>query len=335
MARPLPPAEMEFPGADSFLDVVTNIVGILIILVVVVGARARNATWNAHDSDAGAEELSKESSHLAALESDARRAAGQVVGLEREIVTRSMERTSLGTLIAASEMDINHRRAALDAKSRKQYDLNRKIAAAREALYQLQADRSQVASARAPAVTVESYPTPLSRTVVGKEAHFQIKQGRICYIPIDTLLERFKSVFREKAMRLKDETELVDTVGPVQGFRMRYMLERFDIPVEGFTGGARGGSYVAMTRWELVPVSGLLGEALSAAIEPDSDFRNRLAGIHPHQYTVTLWVYEDSFAEFRQVRKELYQLGYSVAGRPLPKDTPIGGSPKGSKSAAE
>ena len=335
MARPLPPAEMEFPGSDSFLDVVTNIVGILIILVVVVGARARNATWNAHDGDGGAEEFSKESASLAALESDARRAAEQVVGLEQEIITRTMERASLGTLIAASEMDLKNRRAALDAKSRSQYDLNRKIASARDALYRLQADRSQVASMRAPAVTVESYPTPLSRTVVGKEAHFQLKQGRISYIPLDTLLERFKSVFREKAMRLKDETELVDTLGPVQGFRLRYMLERFDVPAEGFSGGARGGSFVALTRWELIPVWGQLGEAMSAALEPDSDFRSRLAGIHPHQWTITLWVYEDSFAEFRQARKELYQLGYSVAGRPLPKDTPIGGSPKGTKSAAE
>ena len=41
MARQKPDDEMEF-GSDSFLDVVANIVGILIILVMVVGMRAQN-----------------------------------------------------------------------------------------------------------------------------------------------------------------------------------------------------------------------------------------------------------------------------------------------------
>jgi len=97
----------------------------------------------------------------------------------------------------------------------------------------------------------------------------------------------------------------------------------------------RAGSYVQLTKWELIPVSGQLGETLEEAIQNDSTFRSRLSLLSPRDYTLTLWVYNDSFEEFRALRKELYHLGYSIAGRPLPEGVPIGGSPHGTKSAAE
>jgi hypothetical protein len=46
-------------------------------------------------------------------------------------------------------------------------------------------------------------------------------------------------------------------------------------------------------------------------------------------------VYPDGFEAFRQIRKELYRLGYTVAARPLSAGTSISGSPDGSKSAAQ
>ena len=52
----------------------------------------------------------------------------------------------------------------------------------------------------------------------------------------------------------------------------------------------------------------------------------------PRQYTITVWTYEDSFAEYRRLKKELYSLGYAVAARPIELGMPIGASPTGSKS---
>jgi len=326
---------MDFPGSDSFLDVVTNIVGILIILVVVVGARARNAASTAASAQSETDPLSREHKRVASLETDTLHSIQQIAGLERELITRSTERAALSNLIVVAEKDLEQRRGALDEKSRQQYDLSRRAAALRDQLYRLQTQRSQATSTRGPTVTVENVPTPISRAVVGKEAHFQLKQGRLVYIPLDGLLERFKTVFREKAMKLQDQAEFVDTVGPIEGFRLRYRLERFDVPMDTMMQTGRGGSYVALTKWELMPVDGQLGEVTATALSPDSQFRERLATLHPHQWTITLWAYQDSFGDFRKVRKELYQLGYSVAGRPLPEGVPIGGSPKGSKSAAE
>jgi hypothetical protein len=78
-----------------------------------------------------------------------------------------------------------------------------------------------------------------------------------------------------------------------------------------------------------------LGDPLETALAPGSRFRDKLAMMSPRQYTITVWTYPDSFAEFRRLKKELYGLGYAVAGRPLPEGMPIGASPHGSRSSAQ
>ena len=57
--------------------------------------------------------------------------------------------------------------------------------------------------------------------------------------------------------------------------------------------------------------------------------------MEPSRTTITIWVYPNSFEQFRQLKAELFKLGYLTAGRPLPEDFPIGGSPDGTRSAAE
>jgi len=84
-----------------------------------------------------------------------------------------------------------------------------------------------------------------------------------------------------------------------------------------------------------LPVADQLGEPLDVAMQEGSMFRHALAKLRPGRHTVTIWVYPDSFEEFRKVQKELYAIGFSVAARPLSHGTPISGSPQGSKSAAQ
>ena len=60
-----------------------------------------------------------------------------------------------------------------------------------------------------------------------------------------------------------------------------------------------------------------------------------LAGRVPGTTTITVWVYPDSFAAFRQLKEHLYAKGYATAARPLPHDKPITGGPGGSRSNAQ
>ncbi len=85
----------------------------------------------------------------------------------------------------------------------------------------------------------------------------------------------------------------------------------------------------------LIPLSEDLGEPMDLALASQSALRNLLKEHPPSRTTITVWVYPDSFADFRRLKAEMFKLGYSTAGRPLPEGHPIGGSPDGSSSAAE
>ena len=324
---------------DSFLDVVTNIVGILIILVVVAGLRAKNAPVQASvvndpRADTAEAELERDLAAEQSVRQDIFRMVEQIRAVEREGLVRFQQREELATLLSLLEHKLKTHREQLDAKAREDLDLARTLAEARQRLEEMERERQRVESSEPEPVLVESYPTPLSKTVDGEEVHFQLRGGRLAHIPLKKLLDRFKADVQRQIYKLLELPEVSDTVGPEGGFRLRYTMEREEVALETQLKSGRG-TYASLKQWTLIPVSAQIGEPLEAALAEGSSFRQTLAALRPDKTTVTIWVYPDSFAEFRQLRKELYRQSYAVAGRPLPEDTPIGGSPKGSKSAAE
>ncbi len=152
---------------------------------------------------------------------------------------------------------------------------------------------------------------------------------------MEELLEAFKADAKKQAHSLLSQLELTGTVGPVGGFRLRYTLQRREMPHKMEDGSVRLGTYATLKQWTLIPVSGRLGEPVEAAVVQGSRFRQALSEFDPKRATVTIWTYPDSFAEFGRLKKELYHLGFPTAARPLPHGIPIGGSPQGTKSAAE
>lgn len=324
---------------DSLLDVVTNIVGILIILVVVAGLRAKNAPVQAAlvadvPASPALAQLQQDQAVEHSLRQDVHRIAEQIRGIEQESLQRFLQRDALAAVVSELEHRLNARRDQLDAQARAEFDAQRAVADARRQLEQLHAERVQAESWQPEAILVESYATPLSRTVDSDEVQFQLRAGRIAYIPLDRLLERFKADVRRQMYKLMDLPELTDTVGPEGGFRLRYTMERRDVSVETQMRTGQG-AYVQLKQYTLIPTSSELGEPIQTALAEGSEFRQRLAGLRPGKTTITVWVYPDSFAAFRQLRKDLYARGFAVAGRPLPDGVPIGGSPGGTKSAAE
>lgn len=337
MARPV--RDDESLGChDSFLDVVTNIVGILIILVVVAGLRAQKAPVDTSLLKAAAASparvaLERERASEKSVEADVYRVAQQIVAVEREAAARAGQRDQLATLANLLERKIHQQREQLDSKARADFDRQRQLSDARQRLAELQAARAQVDGAEPESVVIENHPTPLGKTVDQEEAHFQLRGGRIAYIPLERLLERFKSDVRSKMYKLLELPEISDTVGPEGGFRLRYTMERREVSLESQIKTGRG-TYAQLKQWTLIPVSGELGESIDAALGEGSAFRQTLASLDA-KTTVTLWVYPDSFAEFRRLRKDLYDRKIACAARPLPDGAPIGGSPDGSKSASE
>lgn len=338
MRRPAP-QETAGPGQDSFLDIVANIVGILIILVMVTGVRVRNAAVEAASIDAEtqaeADALREEQATAGSLFSDVLKAEAQVENFKRERARREAERDRLAVVVAAWEHKIRSHRDQLDADSHAAYDLGLNVSEARLRLDALRRRRANVDAAQAPPILIESYPTPLSKVVDGDEIHFQLRNGRLAYIPMENLLGEFQEHARQKAYKLLKQPELTETIGPSGGFRFRYTLQRRTINKDLAAIGSHGGFYPIVKRWTLIPTSAELGEPVNAALAPVSEFRSTIARYDPDSTTVTIWTYPDSFAEFRRLKKELHHLGFPTAARPLPHGAPITGSPHGTKSAAE
>jgi hypothetical protein len=320
-------------GSDSFLDVVTNIVGILIILVMVVGMRAKNAP-PADDEAASAEDIATASetkslvAEGAAVEADIHRLHRQALGLEQELALQEAGRNQLAVIVAMAETELNERKATLDIDERQQFEQQAQLAAAQAELAEIMRQVELAGAESRPTVEVRAYHTPISKTVYGKEVHFQLSGGHVAYIPIEELFELARDETRSNMVRVQDLSNRVLTVGPKQGFEMHFTI---DVIVHS----RQGQMAVRSKEWQVVPVQSRLGEATDEALGAGSNFRRVLAQHSPQDTTVTIWTYPDSFGEYRTLNEELHRLGYATAGRPLPKGFPIGGSPQGSKSAAQ
>lgn len=335
MSRPVP-QHSEAVNSDSFLDIVASVVSIMIIMVVMEGTRIKNAPVKVSIADSPAAiELEKDVATEQAMRGDVSKAVEEIRNLEQETVTRGMQRDVLATMVSAVEHKIQERRQKLDSAKQVDFDLARSLSESRFQLEQLGRQREQAERTSGEPIVVESYPTPISRAVDGPEAHLMIANGRVVFIPLEPLLEQFQTQAKRQVYKLLDQPELTDTVGPVNGFRLRYTLERQDASPEMVKETGRGGSYARLQKWSLVPTSNDLGEPVRLALEPNSDFRKSLSKILPGRTTITIWVYPDGFEAFRQIRKELYRSNYVIAARPLPPGTSISGSPDGSKSAAQ
>ena len=327
-------------GHDSFLDVVTNMVGILIVLVMVVGMRIKNApvmlTPDKQTLD-GHAALQKDQAAERSLHQEVMDTTRQIQTVAEQTMRSGVERDLLATMVAAGEYEIRAQRDRLDAGAKADFDAARELSDARRKLERLQ--QAQEAAKQRPAEPeiVRSYPTPLAKTVVGDEAHFQLRGGCVAHVPVEKLLLAARSDAQAKADKLFGQQRLPEftaTVGPDSGFRLKYTAVREDKTEHTSSGLARV-AYLRIVQWTVIPVSGELGEPVEAALSGGSQFRQVLGNLRPAETTVTVWAYEDSFEALRRLRAELYRLGFPIAVRPLPEGLMIGGSPRGSKSETE
>jgi hypothetical protein len=340
--------ESEQPGQDSFIDVVTNIVGILIMLVMVMGLRTSKSVESGELADArvastapmpdvSEEELQAAVQDAVSKGTDVRKLVGRVVQVREETLLRREERGYLATFVAEVQQDLERRRAELSEKDRQDFDVRRRLADAQQTLDELTREKVSLVT-RMPETDiteVECLPTPLAQTVSGTEVHLRLAHGHVAVIPLDRLRKEFETQAERDVWRLRNQDDVVSTVGPIDGFRLRYRLAKDRVTVQQQPGIEQQATVVRFVVWELLPASTQLGEPTDQALLPDSDLRRTLHELSPDSTTVTIWTYPDSFTDFRKLKQTLFEMGYATAGRPLPQGVLIGGSPHGTKSAAQ
>jgi hypothetical protein len=338
-------------GQDSFLDVVANIVGILIIVVMLVGVRSKDAFIAAKKAQAAqalstapppailasqtqAAELEGARREVLDLRGEVEKLSGRTQSAAAESSRLLETRNALQQLAVAAEQLIADERGKLDQSQQEQFDLRRQLQAAEGELEDLAAAKVAIENTASDVEVLKHMPTPMAKTVFGEEAHFRLLDGNLVYVPLTELAALLQKEAKLKFYKLEEASEVTETLGPIGGFHLKYTLHRTKLAMNTSQGTVVRDA-ADLKHFILVPDAAVLGEPLDEALADGSSFRERLKRYDPNRTTITVWTYPDSFDEFRRLKEELFRLGYLTAGRPMPEGQPIGGSPHGSRSAAE
>ena len=324
-------------GHDSFLDIVANLVGVLIILVMVVAVRARDGAVDeqlAQTSSPEPVDVESARSEAEGIREDIQRIEQLLQRQAMEIAYREIERDKVLQELRMLELLIQKQESHLDTRQQEKLQQQAMLGDLKRQLEDLVQARHTVEQMQSQPKVIQHRPTPMAKTVFGTEIHFRLFQGRLAYIPWDQLIERLKQDAQQKARNLSGEGKLNELIGPIGGFRMRYQLgvRRY---LANTTDGPRMRQGLQLEQFELIPVDPTMGEGVARAIEEGSRFLQTLGSFSPQRATVTIWVYPESFIQFQQIKTVLHQRGFACAGRPLPAGALISGSPSGSLSAAQ
>lgn len=338
--RPRTVEEIGGDGQDSFLDVVSNLVGVLIILVMIAGTRARNVAADAANEQAveptaetaayvaAAKTLDEARQNVVRIQNEAEDLNARTLDVERQADAAEAEYRALFQTFAELDAEIelaSRRRSDADKIA---FDLKSEIFEKEKRRDDLRQEKDALAAARPQATVLENLPTPISRPVDGREGFFRLKNGRLSHVPLNEFQERARLYFKNFRGDFENKT-LEDKFGPSEGYTFHFFVDlekrRADDEIV-YTANFRYG--------ECVPSGDELGEPVDEALSnPDSVFRQKLLKYVRDDTTITVFVYQDSFEYLRDVKKFIFSAGYRLALRPLPDGAPIAVSPEGTQSA--
>ena len=349
--------QREETSQDSFLDVVANVVGVLIILVMLVGMQASRHVFHAQhrqavdstpsetvavaDSQAqqDLEQMQAELQRAMLAARDSQRSilelATQVSRISHEAQAYDRQRVELAMHRSVMQEEIERRRQLLDSEHQQEFDVQQELLQSQIKLEALTQEQLALASAPEEVEEIECLPTPLAKEVDVPSIHLRLRKGLVSVVPVEALQEELRSHTHEIIRRLQLNSKVVETVGPIEGYRARAVfIKRARRLLGGPTVGQREEN-VLETYTEFLPNADDIGQNVEQALLPGSAL---LEFLHSHRRDsppVDVWLYTDSFNEFRTLKKSLWEMGFSVAIRPMQLSDTIGASPYGTKSAAQ
>lgn len=313
-------------GEDAFLDTTANLVGILIILVVMIGSKTTIAAREIGLQQAAENQAS------AVLEQPVNEALNvqralveqekELQSYELETEYRKLERDRLLMQVTLVREKMDEAMSKVDEVRRASIEEQTKIEELESQLSKTYEQMGAADQSQRPKIVLEHLPTPMAKTVFGKELHIRLQNGLVTVIPWDRLVETLKQQVPLAASRNASRQILEETLGPISGFLMRYRMRAI-----------RGG--FELDRFELETTPDNPGEPLESALAVAGRLRLDLASRNPSETVVTVWVYPDSFETFRELKTYLFEEGFLCAARPLPEGMRIGASPSGTRSTAQ
>ncbi|MDO5567195.1 MAG: hypothetical protein Q4G59_11110 [Planctomycetia bacterium] len=350
-------------GQDSFLDIVSNVVGILIILVMIAGAQVGAIHSPSEEKqptvpDPVAVSLPSDPAPTSEESSDKSLAVSrdemlQYVQIAKkfgetksDILTMQKETQSQNlqlerTKQRADSAQIEHQNmlenitkleAAIELESRKKSESDKKAFDRRQELARLDAQaqtlaqtRDTLAKTKTTPKLLQNVPTPLAKKVDGHEAFFCLRRGKISHVPMNVFTERIRGMF--SGIRSVKEEKIDKTIGPVEDYSFHFQASTHQVR------HADGIEIVfSFDYGEFIPATDDVGETAQAALTQGSKFDQKLSMYLNDNSTITLFVYPDSFDLLRQIKQHLLDHKFVIALRPMPANQNITISPHGTAS---
>ena len=326
-------------GEDAFMDTIANLVGIMIILVVIVGARGYTAAkvFAAADAESQLRQVGEAEDSKARAESIDRDLEEQLEELRKheiEVVYRSAERMSMVDQVTLAKQTIDEHLKELDDSTVEKISVEQEMSELEKQMADLLKQQGDLPSSEQSVIAIQHLPTPMAKTVFGRELHVMMRNNAVTVIPWDAMIDSLKAQLRNTVSRNTQRSKFEDVLGPMDGFLMRYrLLSKSGLMSDGRS--AAMGRMIELDKFELEPTSEIQRETVAQALAPGGRLRMELDANRSQPTTVTVWVYPDSFGSFRVLKQRLFAEGFLCAARPLPGNMRIGASPRGSSSTAQ
>jgi len=361
-------------GTDSFLDVLCNMVGILVILIVIAGLRAAKKpvvlpeivppvvalaektdvptetvelgtpiTFPMRDPEpppAPPEVKVAPPTPPVELVEEAERLRSELAAIRKSVAETEKSAKQVAAPrapINVDELELALQQDLLALQNESQVRQARQIELndLRKAVEKARVQLDAMEGSKPAPKVLQHRLAPLARAVSTKEVHFRLSGGRVSIVPIDALVESLQASLQRQRDFIMSRDRYASTVGPIDGYRMEYAIQRH-----------KGGNIsdelkygqtmirMVVSGWVIRPDGEVTGETAEEALRPGSKFQQAVRD-GGSLATLTFWIYPDSFDLYRQLQDYAYQRDLNVAARPLPEGVPIAGSPSGSKSMAQ
>ena len=239
------PREIPF-SFDSFLDVVANVCGIIIRLILVVWVGARSYT-SLQDLTLGPEETNGQATASAEAEppesadpvqNELVQQRRQLAEAETVLLEQLRQVHQIQTVQEQTQHDLTavstRRLALVGQRASLEHGTAEQKKAAQGAVLSLEEVRQrsrrlqeqiQALQKLPPVRQSLRYRTPVSRPLDAEEMMFECCRGRVTFVDVAALLEEVKRSLRDKAETLRTSWEVKDLAGPVGPFQLRYKVE--------------------------------------------------------------------------------------------------------------
>jgi hypothetical protein len=278
--RRRPTREIPF-SFDSFLDVVANVVGIIIRLILVTWVGARSYTGLAPPAPTPALAVAEEVVALPEPQDP----------LTPEVERQRLELAETQAKLLAELRQWEQVRQQHNAFAADLAGVSKQLQAARSEHATVQRTAGEMVSANeGAALSVEQiqqrnrqlrdeidawkkapsakqtlrYRTPISQPLQSEEVVFECKGGRVTLIDIGAMLEEVRRGIRDRGEQLRSTWRLSDVTQPVGAFQLRYVIEREREVLDAVKMDAkpndRASFQYGLSGWEVVPVVADRGE---------------------------------------------------------------------------